>query len=297
MNPLEDCIVAIRAVLPINLPFKQPNSLRLMNPAKAVGSAMGFTGIDPYGNPAAVTNQVVNFGQEYVWHCHLLGHEENDMMRPLIALVAPDAPTTLTGSLVSSPTRVVLNWVNAAANMTGFIVERATNPGFTSNLRTFNVTGIVTTYTDTTASATTVYYYRVRAVNTVGDTAAYVAPAVGYPSSTAVSANSNAVTIGSAPAVPAAPTNLVATGGSGAAIVLTWRDNASNETFFTVQRSSNGGTSWTSITTTVPPSAGTGLNVVYTYNGGTVGTSYMFRVFATNASGPSGNSNSVTRTR
>jgi len=25
-----------------------------------------------------------NFGWEYVWHCHLLGHEENDMMRPIV---------------------------------------------------------------------------------------------------------------------------------------------------------------------------------------------------------------------
>ena len=25
----------------------------------------------------------MNFGWEYVWHCHLLGHEENDMMRPI----------------------------------------------------------------------------------------------------------------------------------------------------------------------------------------------------------------------
>ena len=23
-------------------------------------------------------------GQEYVWHCHILEHEEHDMMRPLI---------------------------------------------------------------------------------------------------------------------------------------------------------------------------------------------------------------------
>jgi len=26
---------------------------------------------------------MTNFGHEYVWHCHILGHEENDMMRPL----------------------------------------------------------------------------------------------------------------------------------------------------------------------------------------------------------------------
>ena len=29
---------------------------------------------------------MTNFGHEYVWHCHILGHEENDMMRPIMFL-------------------------------------------------------------------------------------------------------------------------------------------------------------------------------------------------------------------
>jgi FtsP/CotA-like multicopper oxidase with cupredoxin domain len=31
-----------------------------------------------------VVNQMTNFGHEFVWHCHILGHEENDMMYPLV---------------------------------------------------------------------------------------------------------------------------------------------------------------------------------------------------------------------
>jgi hypothetical protein len=46
--------------------------------------AWGFTNVDPSGNPVTVTNDYVNFGWEYVWHCHILGHEENDMMRLLV---------------------------------------------------------------------------------------------------------------------------------------------------------------------------------------------------------------------
>ena len=30
-----------------------------------------------------VPNTPINFGWEYVWHCHILSHEENDMMRPM----------------------------------------------------------------------------------------------------------------------------------------------------------------------------------------------------------------------
>ena len=37
-----------------------------------------------------ITNQLVNFGWEYVFHCHILSHEEMDMMRP-VSVVAPAA--------------------------------------------------------------------------------------------------------------------------------------------------------------------------------------------------------------
>ena len=55
---------------------------------------MGFTGIDPLGNPVTVSNVVADFGWEYVWHCHLLGHEENDMMRPVVAIMPLQIVTT-----------------------------------------------------------------------------------------------------------------------------------------------------------------------------------------------------------
>ena len=83
MNPLEDAIVALQPSAP-RLPFAITNSVRPLAPALPLGSTMGFTGIDPAtGNPMAVSNVVTDFAWEYVWHCHLLGHEENDMMRPL----------------------------------------------------------------------------------------------------------------------------------------------------------------------------------------------------------------------
>jgi FtsP/CotA-like multicopper oxidase with cupredoxin domain len=82
MNPLEDCIVAMRARIP-TYPFSVPNSIRLLNPAMPEGST--FASLSPLdGAPITVTNAMTNFGHEYVWHCHILGHEENDMMRPLV---------------------------------------------------------------------------------------------------------------------------------------------------------------------------------------------------------------------
>ena len=82
MNPLEDIIVAMRAKVP-TYPFAVPNSIRPLNPAMPVGST--FASLDPLtGQPITVTNVMTNFGHEYTWHCHILGHEENDMMRPFV---------------------------------------------------------------------------------------------------------------------------------------------------------------------------------------------------------------------
>jgi hypothetical protein len=44
---------------------------------------------------------LTDFDNEYVWHCHILGHEENDFMRPFIfhpAVQTPDAPGSVTKS-------------------------------------------------------------------------------------------------------------------------------------------------------------------------------------------------------
>ncbi len=95
VSPLQDTIVALRPVLP-ELPFELPNSIRLLNPMTPPGSPYGFNSVDAQGNPTApITNKLVNFGWEYVWHCHILSHEEMDMMRPQSAVIPPIAPSTL----------------------------------------------------------------------------------------------------------------------------------------------------------------------------------------------------------
>ena len=93
MNPLEDIIVAMRAKLP-TFPFKVPNSVRPLNPTMPLGST--FASLSPItGAPITVTNALYNFGHEYTWHCHILGHEENDMMRALV--VRPRASADFDG--------------------------------------------------------------------------------------------------------------------------------------------------------------------------------------------------------
>jgi hypothetical protein len=70
-------------------------------------------------------------------------------------------------------------------------------------------------------------------------------------------------------------------------IALTWRNNATNNTGYTVQRSGDGGRTWTTVTDTLPSNA-----AGYTDTGLHPGT-YTYRVRATNDTGASDWSNSA----
>ena len=152
MNPLEDAIVALRPIIATNHStyFKVPNSVRLLDPTQPQGGTMRFTNVNPLGNPVTVTNEMTNFGWEYVDHCHLLGHEENDMMRPMCCAVPPEAPTVLTVTHITGGIR--LSWTNNALNTTSLTIQRSTTSAFTTFITiTPPLDPLATTYTDTTA--------------------------------------------------------------------------------------------------------------------------------------------------
>ena len=168
--------------------FKLPNSVRLIDPTTKAGSTVGFTNVDPLGNPVAVTNQLCNYGWEYVDHCHILGHEENDMMRPMAFAVPPEAPSNLTR--IGTGGTVNLHWVNNALNATSITVQRATNSLFTANLVSSPpLAPTAISYTDSPGT-TPPYYYRIIASNTIG------LPGMGaYPTMTVDSQPSNTYTV------------------------------------------------------------------------------------------------------
>ena len=91
---------------------------------------------------------------------------------PAAAGTVPAAPGSLAATAASA-TQVDLTWVNNAANASGYRVERATNSTFTTGLTTFTVAAASTlSYSDTTASGSTAYYYRVIATNSSGSSSA-----------------------------------------------------------------------------------------------------------------------------
>jgi FtsP/CotA-like multicopper oxidase with cupredoxin domain/HSP20 family molecular chaperone IbpA len=289
ISPLEDTIVALRPA-PAVVPFKLPNSIRPLNPMAPLGSMMGFSQIDitDGGNlvPPAM-NEMTNFGSEFVWHCHILSHEENDMMRSISLVLPPDAPSNLLAVLSGSG--VNLTWTDNSLNETGFTVQRAQDAGFTSGLTTFAVGRDVTAFTDTSAAGSnTTYYYRVLASNTVGSTI------TSYPQVTADSAFSNTATVAPAAPVPAAPTNFTATITSATQVRLTWTDASNNETSFRVFRSVNGG-AYSQIgqtTRTAAQSLATGGTVTVVHNSSPTaplapGNIYTYYATAVNANGSS----------
>ncbi len=167
--------------------------------------------------------------------------------------IAPDAPAKL-GATTASTSRINLTGLDNSTNETGFEIERSTNG--TTFVKIADVAANVTTYGNTGLAQDTKYYYRVRAVNSIG--------ASGYTNT------ADATTLSRA---PIAPTGLAATAASTSQINLTWKDNSTNETEFQIERSTNG--------TTFAKIATVNENVTtYANTGLTQDTKYYYRVRA-----------------
>ncbi len=298
INPLEITFLALRPTVPTpsEIPFELPNSKRLIDPTLPAGATLPAPGpagwFDPLGNPITeILNHTVNFGWEYVWHCHILSHEEMDFMHSLVFAVPPKAATNVAGTWngnANNP-RVTLNWVDNSTQEAGFAVQRALDAAFTTGLTTLANLGAHAgtgpmTYTDTTPARSSTYYYRVWAKGeVVGDTTM-----AGFPTKSAdsVSLPSLAVSTFTTAAVPAAPSSLAATAQAGPQVRLTWRDNSNNESGFKVERCSfvSPATTCSNFAQVAAP----GPNITtYTDAAVTGGNSYLYRVAAYNAAGNS----------
>ena len=193
VNPLEHTIFAFRPTAPTQ-PFPVPNSIRLNDPTRPegvemMGGPLGFQ--DPLGVPITVVNNEINYGWEYVWHCHLLSHEEMDMMHSVSFvgdLVAPTAPTVVSGEFTAG-TGVVLTWADTSDNETNFLILKAPVVGGVPGEYSVIVSVKKNTITFTDAAADTGdWSYQVIAANTVGDWVYYGVDSIGFPNFAAKSA-------------------------------------------------------------------------------------------------------------
>jgi len=286
VNPLEDTIFALRPTLP-TLPFELPNSIRPLDLSKPLGAELmggpgGFK--DPLGNPVTVINHDVNFGWEYVLHCHLLGHEEMDMMHSQAIAVSPNAPTGFSATVAAAG--VDLAWSDNSINETNYLIDKSADPAFLTGVTTISLGADVTAYNDPVFDPLVTTYYRLTAANVVGDT-----ETVGFPVMNAISAYTNTVFVGTDPTAPADPANLTALLQAGPSVLLSWTDNSVNETGFAIERADNGG-AFAQIAAPAP-SAGSGTVVTYTDTTLTAGSSVVYQVRALSGTLTSGYSNTA----
>ena len=171
------------------------------------------------------------------------------------------APAAATLSLTGTTGGVGLSWTtpaNGGSAITGYQVLRGTTSGGETVLTT--VPAATTSYVDSTAAAGTTYFYRVAAVNSVG---------VGDLS------NEVSAAVASAPAAPSAS----ASDGNGK-VAVSWTQPANGGSAITGYQISRGVTPGTET-----PYATVGAVTSYADTAVTAGTTYYYKVAATNAVG------------
>jgi titin len=172
----------------------------------------------------------------------------------------PSPPDALIATSMSS-TQIDLEWTDVATE-TGYSIERSLD-GETEWIPITTTDQDVKIYSDTGLSPGTNYYYRVFATNAGGDS----------PTSSVASATT-------ATDPPSPPDTLTASSVSADQVDLSWNDVAT-ETGYRIERSLDGENEWTPIGTT-PQDV-----ITYRDIGLSPGTSYYYRVIATNRGGDS----------
>lgn len=247
ISPLEDTIVAFRPILP-RIPYGVPNSIRPLDPSRDLGTTAQFSNLDPLTGQAItppVSNVMANFGWEYTWHCHILSHEEMDMMRATVMNVntaLPTAPvltfirTGVNGNTINFTWTDATPWTDGGPselstlgnpqNEIGFRLQRAPRmvnglPGDYTTIQSIRANKTTASFTRDDADPR--YFYRVVAYNNSGNSF------------------SNAVMIGQYIAAPSNVAVTVFSGPTGSNIRVNFRDNATNETGFVIERQINSG--------------------------------------------------------
>ena len=192
----------------------------------------------------------------------------------------PQPPTGLAASAASS-SQINLSWNapsdNGGSAITNYNIYRGNSSGTETLLAS---TGNVLTYTDTTVTSGQTYFYKVTAVNSIGESS---------------SSNEANATPTASPTTPQPPTGLTATAVSSSQINLSWTTSGNNGgsaiTGYKIERSTDNGNTWGTI---VPNTDST--STTYSDMGLSPSTTYTYRISAINSVGSSSPSNTASAT-
>ena len=304
MHPLEDVIVAVQAKAP-KLPFGLPDSVRPRDPSQPIGAGgsaaaqangalvmmmQGFTQVDPItGNPKVVQNQMDNYGWEHTWHCHILGHEENDFMRPFVIDYWNNKSGKVAGIFTNLPAAPI-NLTLASSNKVTWTDPTPPSDPLTYGPNPKNEIGYILTRTDETEKAlVSAASYVPATFNVIANATSWTAPdimAEGHSYTFVVAAYNqlgvgpSASVTGSVPVTVSAPTlnNIANANVTANSVSLSWTSGGGAGTKYFVQYKSP-----TSDWVTLPPVTG----LTYTVTGLLPNTAYSFRVGSTSNNGVS----------
>src|SRR6185295_7723298 len=166
---------------------------------------------------------------------------------------------------------VTLAWTSNDSSATGYLIQRSTNGGQTWNSLT-TISSATSNFADSAVTAGSTYAYRVYAMNGNLQSAA---------------SNTTTVTVPVPP--PGAPSGL-SSSAAGNVVTLIWTGNDSAATGYLIQRSTNGGQTWGTLSTISSATSN------YADSAVSAGSTYAYRVYAMNGSLQSAASNTSTIT-
>lgn len=205
-------------------------------------------------------------GTKYYYRVFASNSAGNSGFSNTASAVTPmNPPTNLAANQVGARS-IKLTWQDNSGSELGYSIERKLGSSGTY-VAIDSVGTNVSTFTDSTGTLGNQYFYRVRGYNSL-----------------VTSAYSNEVNLTLAGS-PAAPTNLTATATNFSRIDLSWQDNASNETNYNLQRTTDTTSSWTTVAVLPANTISESDSLLND------GTRYFYRVYASNTNGNSGFSN------
>jgi hypothetical protein len=278
----------------------------------------------PVATAGVYTNKLTDFDNEYVWHCHILGHEEQDFMRPFVfhpTPLVPDAPAAVTvaGTTVSwtdttpyggqdaqgiptagvnaaypEPTSSMKNeigfrvYVGATLDAAGYVMLDPSGKPTTGTVTPViaNVTSVAAPAGATSANTVVVAY------NAAGSSLAGTSTTTTGAGALNGTAVVPVATSTAAPALngPAGPTGLTQTLNAGGTFTLSWTGIAGATGYVvTITETTGAGVVQTpysvTLTGTVATATTIPLATTYTTAALTSGSTFTFTVAATTLSG------------